>query len=346
MNSVSLVICCYNSASRLPAVLQHIAHQKSGTDVPCEVIVVDNACTDDTAAVAQNAWPADAPFPLRVVSEPRPGLSWARLRGLAEARHDVVSFIDDDNWVSPDWVGTVSDIMSAHPEVGACGGLIEPVFESPPPRWITHFLGSFAVGAQAAEAGDVSDSRGVLWGAGLTVRRQAWEQLRSCGFQFILSDRTQNALDSGGDCELCLALRLGGWRLWYDPSLQLRHFIPATRVSWPYIRRLHRAFGRGSVWSELYGQLLSPCREDFRSRAYSLQQLRSGVLPLLRHFPTWLLSRFFALEGNPLVPFQEMCLGRIDEIVRKRSLVADRWASLQSLALKLRTERSLTPSAS
>ena len=57
-----------------------------------EVVVVDNASTDDTAAVAQ-CLAGRGPAPLRVVSEPQLGLAYARARGIAEARDDIISFV-------------------------------------------------------------------------------------------------------------------------------------------------------------------------------------------------------------------------------------------------------------
>src|SRR5437867_4426773 len=133
--SVSVVICCHNSAQRLPETLGHLARQKFEASIPWEVIVVDNASTDETPKIARNCWPAQARSILRIVPEPQPGLSHARIRGFAEAKYAIVCFIDDDNWVCPDWVQTVAKTMSLHPEVGACGGRIEAVCEIEPPPW-------------------------------------------------------------------------------------------------------------------------------------------------------------------------------------------------------------------
>src|SRR5690348_8092021 len=72
---ISVVICTYNGAERLPQTLAHLAAQEDTGTIAWEVLVVDNASTDDTAEVARRCWPADAPAPLRVVGEPRMGLS-------------------------------------------------------------------------------------------------------------------------------------------------------------------------------------------------------------------------------------------------------------------------------
>src|SRR5438552_1053990 len=119
---VSVVVCCHNSAPRLTATLTHLAVQQVHGDLQWEVIVVDNASTDDTAGVAHDAWPRSLPI-LRVVHECALGLAHARSRGLSEARYEIVSFIDDDNWVDPDWVKVLADVMAQHPDIGACGGL-------------------------------------------------------------------------------------------------------------------------------------------------------------------------------------------------------------------------------
>jgi hypothetical protein len=58
--------------------------------------------------------------------------------------------------------------------------------------------------------GDVTWVRNGLWGAGLCVRKTAWEGLVERGFRPKLTDRTGTQLTTGGDNEMCLALRLAG----------------------------------------------------------------------------------------------------------------------------------------
>ncbi len=170
---VSVVICCHNSAERLP---EHVGAFVSAQKVPagllCEVLVVDNASTDATAEVARQHWPKDAPAPLRVVHEPQPGLTHARQRGFSEARHEIISFIDDDNWVCPNG-SQPSPILDDHPHRCRCvrrtGGEAEPEIDSP--WWFETFQGHFAVWTtELTEAGRYHvDARGYLWGAGLAI---------------------------------------------------------------------------------------------------------------------------------------------------------------------------------
>jgi len=302
MWGVSVVICSHNGSGKLPATLAHLAAQQIPPGLPWEVLVIDNGSTDDTAAVAHEGWSSDAPSPLRVIVEPQLGLTLARLRGLREARYEFVSFIDDDNGPAPDWISTVADIMGRHPEVGACGGAVEAVCETVPPQWFNVVQHYYAVGQQAKRAGDVTWSRGYLWGAGLTVRKSAWSALASCGFRFQLSDRAGREMSSGGDAELCLALRLAGWRLWYEPAMTMKHFIPASRLAWPYLERVARGFGVAAVVLNAYATV----RQDrsssviLRLRSNWLCQVFVTIVRLLRAYGRCVLG-LPAWEGNVAV---------------------------------------------
>jgi GT2 family glycosyltransferase len=238
---VSVVVCCHNSAQRLPPTMRHLAQQR--TQVPWEVIVVDNASTDDTATVARSQWPFDA-ISLQVVSEPSLGLSYARARGIAAAKYEFIAFVDDDNWLEPDWVETAFRVMTANPDVGACGGRSRAAFDGDAPPWFAKVQMSYAVGDRGAEAKDLGDRDGWLWGAGLVLRQTAWTKLVAAGFVQQVPDRQGKALTSGGDAEICLALRRARWRLQYDPRMRFTHYIPSQRLRWNYYLAMIRGCGQ------------------------------------------------------------------------------------------------------
>jgi glycosyltransferase involved in cell wall biosynthesis len=319
---VSVVICCHNGARRLPQTLAHLAAQQVEPWVAWEVIVVDNASTDGTGQVALTSWPADAPAPLQVVNEPRIGLSFARWRGFQEARYAVISFVDDDNWVCPEWVQLVSEIMRQHPNVGACGGYIEAVCEITPPWWFERYKRRYCIGPQGQAAGDITSTRGYLWGAGLSVRKTAWQQSVSKGFQSLLIGRQGKALSSGEDAELCLALRLAGWRMWYEPRLTLHHFLPARRLEWKYLRALHRGFGASSVIPDLYYFALrgnSKTSIEWVKRTW-FWQIIVVLIKLLWYGSKLPLSFYHSLEGNSDLLQLEYRLGRLSELLQRSKI--------------------------
>ncbi|MGI8513230.1 MAG: glycosyltransferase, partial [Solirubrobacteraceae bacterium] len=253
---LSVVIPTHNGSRWLAPTLAHVAAQRPPAELEWEVILVDNASTDHTAASARAAWPRDAPVALRVVDEPRLGLGHAHLRGFAEARGEIVTWVEDDNRVAPDRVEIAWRVMAEHPEAGACAGFNAPAPELTPPEWFHRFAHAYATGPQG-EAGDVTESRGHLWGAGLTIRRAAWDHLSRHGFAALLPDRRgATSFNSGGDTEICLALRMAGWRLRYEPRLRLEHLIVAHRLDWGYLRGLSRGVGASSVGFDPYRRAL------------------------------------------------------------------------------------------
>lgn len=314
---VSVVICCHNSSQRLPPTLTHLAAQKV-QDVQWEIIVVDNASSDTTSQVALDFWSVDTQVPLRVVYEPKLGLSYARDRGCLEAKYELISLIDDDNWVCPEWIQLVAETMSQNSQIGACGGANKAVCEVTPPDWFTQHQGCYAVGAQGYSAGDITVSRGQLWGAGLTVRKAAWQQLRNNGFRPILADRRGSALTAGGDSELCVALRMAGWRLWYEPRLVLHHYLPAQRLQWNYLRRLYQGFGVASVGYDTYYYALQSNPQNFKEKLRQtwLWQTTSILVSLLRKYKKLILLIYFPLEGDSEVLDIEHKTGRLFELLR------------------------------
>ena len=320
--SVSIVICCYNSASRLPETLNHLLVQDAPIDLKWEVILVDNASTDNTAKLAVTLWPKDLTVPLKVVSEPKPGLTNARKRGLREAQYDLVCFVDDDNWLSPNWVRLVAEVMATHPAVGACGGQSEAVFESEPPFWFDQFQNSYAVGPQSDEGGDITWSKGHLWGAGLVLRKEAWEELIKKGFQFLLTDRKGKSLSSGGDCELCYALRLAGWRLWYEPNLTLRHYITDNRLTWHYLRRVQRGVGRSTLGFDpyIFATYYRPDQiKAIGGQIWLWQLFRSCYILIFRNSKTLISNFSYRFEGNKGILHFERIFARILELINMRS---------------------------
>ena len=97
---------------------------------------MDNNSSDDTPDVIRRYRDVLGPR-LRNVFEPRQGLSHARNRALAEAKGDIVSFIDDDVVVAPDWLAAVCDAFAAYSAsvVGGRSYLIYPE-SSGRPVWL------------------------------------------------------------------------------------------------------------------------------------------------------------------------------------------------------------------
>jgi glycosyltransferase involved in cell wall biosynthesis len=242
-HGITIVICCHNSGSRLPSALEHLLRQEAPATIDWEVLVIDNASSDATSEIARGVWPDSHPVPLRVVLEPNLGHTNARNRGIAEARYDIISFVDDDNWVGPGFVRAVHSLMQDRPEMGACGCRIEEVCEVDPPDWFDAFKLALALSPEDETYGWIGDPDKFLPGAGLSIRQAALRDIFAMGFTPTLSGRTGKSLTCGEDLELGAALRLAGWKLWREETVTMKHYMPAGRLTWPYFKRLYDGFG-------------------------------------------------------------------------------------------------------
>ncbi len=247
---VSIVICCYNSSNRIMPTLEHLQRVKAN-GIPWEVILVDNASDDDTVLKALSIWECNPVTNLKIVTEKQKGLMHARLTGVKHTSYDFISFIDDDNWIEPEWITKVFRIMNIDESIAACGGSSEGVFETNPPDWFSEFSGDFAIGKQQKSDGFVNPEKDpakrYLWGAGLTVRKTAWNDLFENGFTSLLKGRTGKTLSAGEDSEMCSVWVLKGWNLCYEDSLKLQHYVPSFRLTTSYLTGMYKGFGRAEV---------------------------------------------------------------------------------------------------
>jgi len=253
---ISVIVCCYNSSLRLQPTLEHLYSQSKIPVSKWEVIVVDNASSDNTSEKAREIWSSftSAKPPFKVVFEPIPGLSSARKKGIQEARFKYVLFCDDDNWLDQYYLNTALNIMNSSPQIGALGVIGYPVFEKkePPYFWQNQYH-VLAVGSQWKNEGDITEERGVLYGAGMVLNKAAFNVLRDqFNFEFQVSDRMGNNLLSSGDHELCLALKQIGYRIYYFKSLVFKHYIPAKRTSLKYYKELFFSFGMSDAMLSVY----------------------------------------------------------------------------------------------
>jgi glycosyltransferase involved in cell wall biosynthesis len=214
-----------------------------------ECLLVDNA---SAPAIDANAFADAAPAGLRVVREPVPGLTHARSRGFTEARGEFAVLVDDDNVLDSGYLATVLELFDAHPRVGMLGGKSRPEFETTPPDWTKEFFGLLAL-RDLGEAPLISNGlrpAGVAHneypafapiGAGMAIRRTAWEAWLRSPTRAQLTDRRGGELTSGGDNDIVFCAMAAGWEVAYFPGLGLTHLIPSGRVSADYLAHLNES---------------------------------------------------------------------------------------------------------
>ena len=241
VKGVSIVLCTYNGKSRLEETFKHLVAQK--ITIPCEIIFVDNASTDGTKEYADNWWKTfgASAITYRSFEQPIPGKSYAQDLGYDKAQYEYILVCDDDNWLCDIYVQTAYDILTKNKDIGALGGWCDAAFESEEPEWFATYAKYYAVSKQGRKSGDITSKKGCLYGAGMVLRKSHWLQLKTLGFNHLLSCRKGDSLSSGGDTEYSYALRLLGYKIWYDERLYFKHYMTAGRLNLMYLSRLRKA---------------------------------------------------------------------------------------------------------
>jgi len=161
--SVSLVIPAYNEEKYLPLCLESI--KKQDYTEQYEVIVVDNASTDNTARIALD-WGA------KVVYESKRSPACARQKGAEAATGEIIAFIDADSQAPACWLSTIVSPFVREPETVAISG---PYAYCDAGRIakIASYAGSFINIIIDQLFRKAFNKGGAIWGCNFAVRRSA-----------------------------------------------------------------------------------------------------------------------------------------------------------------------------
>jgi glycosyltransferase involved in cell wall biosynthesis len=264
----SVVICTYNPRPEfLARTLQSIAPQvENGSTREC--VIVDNNSPQPVAC--EFSW-------VRIVREPRQGLTAARLRGVRETAGELIVFVDDDNVLAADYLDHAEAIARDWPQLGVFGGGTTPEFETPPPDWLAPFFSLLAIARCDSDAwSNQRDYRAFPIGAGMCIRRRFAERYA----EEVAGDtsraslgRAGSSLASGEDTDMVLTTLAAGGGTARFKRLTLTHLIPAARLDYGYNRRLAYATGysAGKLARHYDGVTGVRCvAQAFRTIAYTL----------------------------------------------------------------------------
>jgi glycosyltransferase involved in cell wall biosynthesis len=232
---VSVIVCTHNPRSNF---LTQVIEALKAQTLPMplwELLVVDNASTTPLAPVLNLAWHPHQ----RVVREEKLGLTHARLCGIAGTTGDVLVFVDDDNVLRADYLEQALAVAEKHPHIGSWGGAIHPQFERPPPAWTRLYWEMLAIKEVIQDHIGTSPI-----GAGLCIRRPValhyCQQMIDCPLRLALG-RVGSSLISAEDMDLTRCAKALDLEMGVFAALQLKHLIPAHRLTEEYLLRLVEA---------------------------------------------------------------------------------------------------------
>ena len=217
---LSVVVVTYNSSETIAACLESIGPGGA----PAEVVVVDNASTDGTAALVAERFPR-----VRLIANARnEGFARGANRGWRETSTPHVLLLNPDTELRPNASRALLECARARPRaaligpriLNADGSLQHSCFRFPNLRMAaTGFFGllpldSPANGRYPLEAYEAPHQVEHLLGACLLVRREAAEQvgLLDEGFYMYFEET-----------DWCYRMRAAGWENWYTPDAVVVH---------------------------------------------------------------------------------------------------------------------------
>jgi glycosyltransferase involved in cell wall biosynthesis len=236
---LSVITCSHNPRKDyLIQVIEALKNQSLAKQ-SWEYLLIDNASDEPLAQRVDLSWQPNA----RHVREEKLGLTHARLRGIREAQGDLLVFVDDDNVLDAEFLEVALKIANEWPRLGVWGGQTLPTFEAEPAEWTKEFWGRLVIRefGSARWSNQPSDAEAMPCGAGMCVRREVanhYLKLHDTGKRKILMDRTGSSLVSGGDTDLAMCACDLGVGMGLFPDLELRHLIPAVRLTEDYLVRL------------------------------------------------------------------------------------------------------------
>ncbi len=144
---ISFIIPAYNEENYIGKCLEAILNETKNFPIETEIIVVNNASTDGTKAVAQN-------FPgVKIIDESRKGVGFARQAGFLASTGDDIAYIDADSQLIPGWIITAMKKIGKKNVVAVSGPAIFrdlPIVTNIVIRtiyYLAYCLKSFAIGA-------------------------------------------------------------------------------------------------------------------------------------------------------------------------------------------------------
>jgi glycosyltransferase involved in cell wall biosynthesis len=225
---ISAIICTHNRDRYLGLAIDSLLAQDLDS---FEILVIDNASTDTTAAVVA----ARQPDPrLRYIYEPTLGLSTARNRGAQEAQAPILAYLDDDAIASPSWLQHLITAYETNPKLAIAGGKVTLIWTDgmAAPEWLSDNL------AGNLGAYDLGDHPLQIEQPGLTPRGLNYSVRRAFldsvgGFDPKLGRIGKNLL-SNEELQMTELALQQGWQVAYLPAALAAHHVSPERVkrSW------------------------------------------------------------------------------------------------------------------
>ncbi|WP_426671946.1 glycosyltransferase [Mucilaginibacter sp. McL0603] len=239
---ISVVLPTYNPN---PDVLEQTLNGLRNQDLPLtewELIIVDNASTNNFSETIDITWHINS----KIVKEPKPGLTFARMKGYEQCKGELIILVDDDNILNQEYLSKSWSLFDLNQNLGVAGGSSIGQFEVSHKEWVSEFYSLIAVRPQLHPITITTNlSKGypeiAPIGAGMVIRRICFSDYYNYikSDTSVIQDRTGKNLSSGGDNEINIIALKSGYAVGCFPELVLKHIINKGRLEVEYLKRLN-----------------------------------------------------------------------------------------------------------
>lgn len=219
---ISVIVCTYNRADWLGIAVESLTKLET-KDFTYEILVVDNASTDNTKDVVMQA-KQEYTCDIRYVREDEPGVSFARNRGLQESEATWIAFFDDDEIAPKEWLLELMKAAQKH-DVKCVGGGVILKFDQGHDRvlrpWVRVLLGC------------TENMKGQMYG-GKRVPTTGNMLIHTEIFEKIGMFRT-DLVEGGEDTDVYHRMQNEGYQAYFSPEAWVHHQIPPFRIEPKYL---------------------------------------------------------------------------------------------------------------
>ena len=236
---ISIIIPTLNRVELLETTLKSILQQKQSAAV-FEVIVVDNGSTDATRELCEKYNSAFTHFIYSY--DAIPGQLTGRHKGLELASGDLLSYLDDDVDLNPEWVYSIFQLSCKHPEINIFGGPSLPKFEVDPPNWLNQFWEATPYGGEMCLPLSLIDLQTdclidplYVFGLNFSIRTKTLLKLK--GFHPDCIPSKLQRYQGDGETGLAIKAGMSSMKALHSSRLTLHHQITAERLTPAYFRK-------------------------------------------------------------------------------------------------------------
>ena len=237
---ISVIICTYNRVKYIGNLLESIAANDL-EKCEYEILLVDNNCTDNTREVCKAFATIHTDVNFRYVIEPEQGLSAARNCGIKEAKGDIIVYVDDDALVDTWYLRAYTEWFAKHPNTMACGGPIEPLYETAEPSWMSPYTKALLTAWMNYGDKVREYPKGRFPGGGNAAYRK--EVFEKVGLFNTALGRKGNSLMASEEKDIFDKMHALNMEVLYLPTPVLHHIIPQAKLEPEYFNRVTYQIG-------------------------------------------------------------------------------------------------------